>query len=238
MLNSTIQEKLSIFTSLFPGFNPTCVGRIDWLDDEPLSVEESYELRFYVRQKINRNATIEYRQCGGNRFRRHNSASTGDEDIDNYFLCEGRGSEIAYVKDWISEESRYELTSSNPNQKGWGSLILHDTSLKYGDSLIFWTREKEERLNSFNALNEETDRVLEEKYKKMEQIAASKGYKPGWIYYRMKESVQEIDSIWNNAGYYFSLDSKASAFSARYKWKYFKKEAELELRETMEYSDF
>lgn len=233
-MSSTVAiSKLIEFNAKFSEANADCAVYIDWLSDTFAYTIENFVVNFYKRQNINNDATIEYKIVGDYKYRLcKDDIKTGDESVDSIdkycvLLPGNHDTRIFYVNRWLPEISRYELWLSRPTGKAYlGCASVYDATLKYGDTLCYWTDDKKSSFANFQELDNRTTEILERKYKTLEQLAASRKYKPGWIYHRMREPVPEVNRLWAAYGYYFPLEDKAGMFSSTYKWKYFRKEAE------------
>jgi len=63
--------------------------------------------------------------------------------------------------------------------------------------------------------------LLELIYKDLEATAISRQYKPGWVYYRMRDAESRIQQFWSPLGLYQSIEFEASVYSSKYESKAF-----------------
>lgn len=238
MRSATAISKLVEFNDKFAATKAGCAVYVDWLYDTFAYTTENFVIAFYKRENINSNATIDYKKVGEYQYRLCKD-DVKLQDIDGYRVIapNPRDSLRVYVERWLPNDFMYHLNHCKPTSRGFqGCADIYDMTLKEGDALCYWTEDKKNSLTNFQELDNQTTTILERKYKKLEEVAVSRKYKPGWIYHRMCEQLPEVDSLWAAYGYYFPLEGKASAFSYTYKWKYFRKEAEAEYQDRLELS--
>lgn len=215
-----VVEKFIEFNVLLGRPDADCVYYFDCSSDSYECTVEDFSLTFYKREKINSNATIEYRELGGYRcciYKDELKAKYKMKDLDEFsILQESEKTKVFYVYDWLQKESRYKLWTIKPDSgvyQGCGSV--YDMSLEYGDSLVYWTRGKEKKFVKYKELEKQTTEILETKYQKLKEMAINRNYKPGWIYYKLCEEAESVNRLWAEYGFYFPLEQKIRAFSNR-----------------------
>lgn len=235
MRDTAVISKLMEFNDKYPQVQADCAFYLNWIGDSFAFADVNFEIRFYKRLRINPNATIDYCLVGNYEYRLCKDMlsveSEGVSNIDkhNPILSNPYSVFTFYAESWLPDKSRYHLSPNKPTHTVYGtSEEIYDITLKQGDALCWWTEDKNSLLINFQELDKHTTKILEKKYAVLEKIAASRKYKPGWIYHKMREDVSEINQLWAAQGYYLPLENKARLFASSYRWKYFRREAEAE----------